>query len=101
MFVLMSNVESTMIGNSSDNTEIGRWPMSQQGMGQMNNGESVAGGSSLGGAESQIGSTSHDGIRARANNSELTDGNNVVKEDWQDVVIECIKNHSHTRDMKI
>jgi hypothetical protein len=50
MFVLISDGESAMIGNSSNNTDIGRRPMSRQGMGQMNSGESIAGGISLGGA---------------------------------------------------
>jgi hypothetical protein len=50
MFVLISDGESAMIGNSSNNTDIGRRPMSRQAMGQMNSGESIAGGISLGGA---------------------------------------------------
>jgi hypothetical protein len=52
-FVLMSEGESSMIGNSSNNTEMGRRKISHQGMGQMNSGESDEGGSSLGGTESE------------------------------------------------
>jgi hypothetical protein len=45
----MSDGESTNIGNSSNNTKMGRKLMSHQGMGQMNSGESVARGSNMGG----------------------------------------------------